>query len=166
MRVALLILCCIGTGWAFQASKPCVKARVAQAASLLMQESADVDPPAVVIAEELQVEADSEEAKLSPMARMRKEQALEKEQNEKWLTPSLQKTQAISRVVFGVLVAALAFAASQIDFAATREASPPEQSFELPISLPSLPKAEFRTGYEDRTDIGTYRPLFTPSAKE
>ena len=112
--------------------------------------------------------SESEEVKLSPVAMMRKQQAEAKAESNAYLdsrSDEMVKQQTIARGIFAVLVLILGYGASQafsnIDSSAPAEKPQPmEMPFELP-SLPiNLPTPTFRTGYEGRTDIGTYRPLF------
>ena len=76
--------------------------------------------------------------------------------------------QNIARGIFAALVVALGYGVSVAVGTGTFDQGierPPSEPFELPFKLPSLPsppKVEIRTGYEDRTDIGQVRPLFKP----
>jgi hypothetical protein len=81
---------------------------------------------------------------------------------------SIKMTTAITRGLFGVAAAALLFVAlsgiqsGSISFSGTSSSTPAGGSNPA-FSAPSfLPKPNFRTGYEDKTDIGKVRPMFNP----
>ena len=135
------------------------------------------EPPADEVATQPEPELSEDEAKmepdpeadvkLSPVARMRKQREEEARDVEAWKagrSADLVQQQTIARGIFAVLVAAVAFFVSQ---SAGLDAPPairaPASSVPgLPFTFkaPALKAPTIRTGYEGRSDIGKFRPLF------
>mmetsp|Transcript_23224 Transcript_23224/g.59224 ORF Transcript_23224/g.59224 Transcript_23224/m.59224 type:complete len:182 (+) Transcript_23224:46-591(+) len=143
---------------------------VQRRAPILLQESDPETGDASALGEppmeEVPPVAPELEIKLSPVAKLRQKQANSDESE--WLasrSSDMVMQQNIARGIFAVLALGVGFLLSQsignVNVASSTAPKPAGSSFELPFKLP--PGPTIRTGYEGRTDIGTYRPLFPPA---